>query len=128
MDRDRECKNLFNGKVLMFWLLPIFLHVFSLLFWYPCVLPVSAPVYGHPLTCLWAQFTTDEAFCLRLHSVCLPSLFGILCKPRCYCHVCRNLPPICRYMPKSLLKACKKKQLRVGVPVSKMEVTANIND
>lgn len=102
MNRDREHQNFYNGKMLMCWLLHIFLRMSLLLFW--CYQIQQLLIAFHSSVC-WHSSLQMRLSPMLYH----PSLSGILCKPHCYCHVCRNFPPIFRYMPRSLLKACIKK-------------------
>lgn len=92
----------------MFWLLPIFLHVSLLLFWYyqfqQLFMAFHSSVWGHSLPQMRLSFYFSIQFTILPFLGSSVSLVAIVM-------CCRNLPPILKYASRSLLKACKKKQL-----------------
>lgn len=105
MNRDREHQNFSSGRMLVFWLFPIFFLVSSLLLWYYHLLFMAchSSVCGHSSLQMRLSAYFSIQFTILPFLGSYVNLIALIMIAEIY--------PVFRYVHRSLLKACKKKHL-----------------
>lgn len=109
---ERTQEFFLNGKKFVCCVLPLLprVVVFFLLC-ASCNTSLSSPLFMAFQSCFCGHSSSRRRLSVPSPDT-LPSLFlRSYVEPHCYCHACKELSPISRYMLRSPFKAYKKKQL-----------------